>query len=157
MTAGRQFLHYLEMQGIDLAGATAGHEEAFLTHKLNSPRRRDGREPSNLSAWRCSYTSGLHMLMRLAQGKWPPEKEPTSPEEVFRQALCDAYAQWLSDVRGLAANTVRTRRAEAQRFLESLDEKGGDRLPCPDHRCRPRSLCHEPGSATSGGSHANVW
>jgi integrase/recombinase XerD len=127
MTAARQFLQYLGRQGIDLACATSAHEEAFLTHKLNSRRKRDGHEPSDLSAWRCSYTSGLHMLMRLAQGKWPPVKEPTSPEEAFRQAFCDAYAQWLSDVRGLAANTTRTRRAEAQRFLESLDEKGGDR------------------------------
>ena len=127
MTAARQFLHYLRTQGIDLAGATSAHEEAFLAHKLNTRRRRAGHEPSDLSGWRCGYTSGLHILMRLAQGKWPPRTEPKSPEEAFRKGLCDAYAQWLSDVRGLAAATIPNRRAEAQRFLESLHEKGGDR------------------------------
>jgi site-specific recombinase XerD len=64
--------------------------------------------------------------MRLVQGRWPPVTEPTSPQEVFRRDLCDAYAQWLSDVRGLAVTTIPNRRAEAQRFLESLGEKGGD-------------------------------
>jgi hypothetical protein len=42
MTAARGFLHYLGKQGIDVVGATAAHEEAFLIHKLDSRRRRDG-------------------------------------------------------------------------------------------------------------------
>jgi site-specific recombinase XerD len=126
MTAAREFLQYLGKQGIDVVGATAAHEAAFLTHKLDSRRRRDGHEPRNLSGWRCGYTGGVHILMRLVQGRWPPVTEPTSPQEVFRRDLCDAYAQWLSDVRGLAVTTIPNRRAEAQRFLESLGEKGGD-------------------------------
>src|ERR1035438_7663896 len=38
--------------------------------------------------------------------------------------LCDAYAQWLLAVRGLAPTTIPNRRAEAKRFLESLGERG---------------------------------
>jgi site-specific recombinase XerD len=66
--------------------------------------------------------------MRLAQGHWPPATVPANPQETFRQDLCNAYAQWLSDVRGLAATTIPNRKAEAQRFLESLGERGGDKL-----------------------------
>jgi integrase/recombinase XerD len=102
MAAARQFLLYLRKQGVDVAGATAAQEKAFFAHKLDSHRKRHGHEPSDLNSWRWGYTSGVHMVMRLAQGRWPPETEPTSPQEVFRRDLCDTYAQWLSDVRGLA-------------------------------------------------------
>jgi integrase/recombinase XerD len=67
------------------------------------------------------------MIMRLAQGRWPPATEPRSPEEAFRRDLCDAYGKWLSEVRGLAATTIPNRRAEAPRFLEWLGGKAQDR------------------------------
>jgi hypothetical protein len=59
------------------------------------------------------YTGGLHMLLRLVQGEWPPAPVPTSPQERFRWELSDAYGQWLSDARGLASQTIPNRRAEA--------------------------------------------
>lgn len=127
LTAGRQFLLYLGKQGIDAGAATAADEQAFLAEKLASYRQGHGHEPKHLNDWRWGYTGGLHMIMRLAQGRWPPMTEPTSPEDLFRRDLCDAYVQWLSDVRGLAAATIPNRRAEAQRFLESLGERARDR------------------------------
>jgi site-specific recombinase XerD len=127
MAAARQFLLYLAKQGIDVSPATAAHEQLFLAHQLNAYRKRHGHPPRDLNSWRWGYTSGIHMIMRLTQGQWPPFKLPSSPEEAFRQDLCDAYAQWLSDVRGLAATTIPNRQAEAKRFLESLGERGGDK------------------------------
>ena len=126
LTAGRQFLLYLRRQGIDAGEATAADEQAFLAEKLGLYRQRHGNEPKHLKDWRWCYTSGLHMIMRLAQGQWPPVTEPTRPDEVFHRDLCDAYARWLSDVRGLAPTTIPNRRAEAQRFLESLGERAKD-------------------------------
>jgi site-specific recombinase XerD len=126
LTAARQFLLYLERQGVDVAAAGAGHEKAFLRHKLDSYRKRHGREPSDLSGWRWGHTGGIHMVMRLAQGQWPPVTTPASPQDAFRRNLCDAYARWLSDTRGLAITTIPNRRGEAQRFLESLGDRGGD-------------------------------
>lgn len=127
MAAARQFLIYLGKQGIDISRTTAAHEQLFLAHQLKAYRRRHGHAPRDLNSWRWGYTSGIHMVMRLAQGQWPPSKLPACPEEAFRRDLCDAYAQWLSDVRGLAATTIPNRRAEAKRFLESLGERGGDK------------------------------
>ena len=126
LTAARQFLLYLGRHGVDVAAAAAEDEKAFLSHKLDSYRKRHGREPSDLSGWRWGHTSGIHMVMRLAQGQWPPVTTPAGPQDAFRRNLCDAYARWLSDTRGLAITTIPNRRAEAQRFLESLGDRGGD-------------------------------
>jgi site-specific recombinase XerD len=132
MAAGRQFLLYLEKQSVQVALAAAAHEQAFLAHKLDAYRKRYGNEPGDLNGWRWGYTAGIHMTMRLARGQWPPVTEPRNPQDVFRWDLCDAYAQWLSDVRGLAASTIRNRRVEARRFLESLDERGGEQTLLAD-------------------------
>lgn len=132
LTAARQFLLYLEKRGINVALATVEQEQAFLDHKLGSYRKRHGKQPSDLNGWRWGYTSGIHMIMRLAQGQWPPVMESGNPQDVFRRDLCDEYAQWLSDVRGLAATTIPNRRAEAKRFLESLGERGGDQALLAD-------------------------
>lgn len=126
LAAARQFLLYLEKQCIDVTLATASEEQAFLDHKLASHRKRHRHQPRDLNGWRWGFTSGIHMVMRLAQGQWPPMPEPNSPQDVFRRDLCDAYAQWLSDVRGLAVTTILYPRTEAARFLESLGAKGGD-------------------------------
>jgi integrase/recombinase XerD len=126
LTAGRQFLLYLGKQRVDVAAATAEHEKAFLIHKLDSHQKRHGHEPSDLNGWRWGYTGGIHMVMRLAQGRWPPVTTPTNPQEAFRRGLCDAYGRWLSDARGLAVTTIPNLRAEAHRFLDSLGDRGGD-------------------------------
>jgi integrase/recombinase XerD len=126
LAIARQFLRYLEEQGVDVVAAAAEHEKAFLIHRLEAYRKRHGREPNDLSGWRWGQTSGIHMVVRLAQGQWPPVTIPASPEDAFRLNLCDAYARWLSDTRGLAATTIPNRRVEARRFLESLGDRGGD-------------------------------
>ena len=126
LAVARGFLQYLGKQGVDVVAAATEDEKAFLIHRLEAYRKRHGRDPNDLSGWRWGQISGIHMVMRVVQGLWPPVTIPASPEDAFRLNLCDAYARWLSDARGLAATTIPNRRAEARRFLESLGDRGGE-------------------------------
>jgi len=122
MAAARQFLIYLRKRQGGLEVVTPAHVQRYLEHKLRIYRKRHGRLPRDSSGWRWGYTGGIHMLLHLAQGKWPPVPEPSSPQEQIRWELCDAYAQWLSETRGLVPETIQNRRTEALRFLDSLGD-----------------------------------
>jgi integrase/recombinase XerD len=124
MAVAGRFLSYLRAQGIAPEAATASKEQSFLDYRLKRYEKRHNRPPRDLAAWRWDHTHGIHMLMRLVQGQWPPVPAPTTGREAFHQELCDAYARWLSAVRGLSSTTIPNRRAEAKRFLESLRERG---------------------------------
>ena len=49
---------------------------------------------------------------------------PTTPTERWQQQTCTEYAQWLSDIRGLAPATITDCCAEATRFLDWLGTRG---------------------------------
>jgi site-specific recombinase XerD len=121
--AGR-FLSYLRARGISPEVATPTEEQNFLDYRLKKYRKRHNRPPRDLTAWRWGHTHGIHMLMRLVQGQWPPVPRPATRREAFHQELCGAYAQWLSAVRGLSSTTIPNRCMEAKRFLESLRDRG---------------------------------
>jgi integrase/recombinase XerD len=123
LAAASQFLVYLRGQRTGVEVATVAHLRAYLEHRLRLYRKRHGRLPRDTNAWRWDQTGGIHKLLQLAQGKWPPAPEPVTPQEKFRWELCDAYGQWLSESRGLASGTIHNRRAEALRFLESSRNK----------------------------------
>jgi integrase/recombinase XerD len=123
MAVAGRFLSHLRARGIAPEVATATEEQSFLDCKLKRYEKRHNRPPRDLAAWRWDHTHGIHMLMRLVQGQWPPVPAPTTRREAFHQELCDAYARWLSAVRGLSSATIPNRRAEAKRFLESLRER----------------------------------
>jgi integrase/recombinase XerD len=82
-----------------VAAAAAEDEKAFLSQKLDSYRKRHKREPSDLSGWRWGHTSGIHMVMRLAQGQWPPVTTPTGPQDAFRRNLCITKSLFLCATR----------------------------------------------------------
>jgi site-specific recombinase XerD len=124
MPVARQFLFYLRETAIAPEAATVAHEEGFLDYKLKRYCERHGGLPDDVSAWRWGHTHGIHMVLRLVQGQWPPVSEPATRQEAFHRELCDAYAKWLTEVRGLAPTTISNRRAEAKRFLESLGKRG---------------------------------
>lgn len=123
LAAAGGFLLYLRKHAVGVEAATVAHEQGFLKQKLRLYRKRHGRLPRDSSGWRWGYTGGIHMLLYLAQGKWPPVPKPSSPQEQVRWELCDAYAQWLSKTRGLAPETIQNRRTEALRFLDSLGDE----------------------------------
>jgi len=132
MAAARQFLLYLQKHQIGVESAKLSDVQAFLQHKLSIYRKRHGRQPKDVNAWRWSYTGGIHLILLLAQGKWPPALKPRTLQEQARRQLCDAYAQWLLDARGLAPKTIHNRRVRALQFLESLGNEILSRITVSD-------------------------
>lgn len=117
------FLCFLAKKLVPIEAAQPEHVQAYLQEALRVYRRRHGRPPSIEAGWRCSHTSGIHILLRLVQGRWPPEPISANPIQEFHAHLCDEYVQWLTESRGLAAETVSGHHALASRLLSWLGER----------------------------------
>jgi site-specific recombinase XerD len=117
------FLRFLDKKHVPIEAAQPEHVRAYLQEALRVYRRRHGRPPSIVAGWRCSHTSGVHMLLRLVQGRWPPEPVPANPIQPFHARLCSEYVQWLTESRGLAAETVSGHHGLASRLLSWLGEQ----------------------------------
>lgn len=121
--AGR-FLTYLNKRHMAVEATEPADVGLYLQNELRLFRQHHRRAPGSLVGWRGSHTRGIHMLLRLVQGQWPPAPVPSTPREVFHQQLCVEYASWMCDLRGLALQTRSERCAEARRFLSWLGERG---------------------------------
>lgn len=117
------FLEFLDRRQVAIEMAQAEHVQAYLRQALRLYRRAYGRSPGKEAQWRRSHTSGVHMLLRLVQGQWPPKQATTNPLQEFHMQLCSAYALWLEESRGLAAETIADRRSFAARLLSWLGER----------------------------------
>ncbi|MBI1956565.1 MAG: tyrosine-type recombinase/integrase [Acidobacteria bacterium] len=86
LQVGRRFLSFLSYRSITLESATPADLSAFIERELVLYRRDQGRLPQNTVNWRCGLTHGIHYLLRLVQGKWPPPR-PVQPwlERLKRQ------------------------------------------------------------------------
>jgi integrase len=122
MTAARHFLADLEARHVDIDTAQPAHVELYLQQALRRYRRRHGRAPGYKS-WRRLQADGIHMLLRLAQGRWPPVVTAIEPAEEFRREICEAYAQWMASLCGRSPGTVLARYGEAGRLLDWLGER----------------------------------
>jgi integrase/recombinase XerD len=122
MTAARHFLGHIGAKCVDIGAAQPADVELYLQQALRRYRRRHGRAPGYKS-WRRLQTDGIHMLLRLAQGRWPPVAVAIQPAEKFRRELCGAYSRWMADICGRSPGTVLARCGEAGRFLAWLDER----------------------------------
>ena len=91
----------------------------FHEHHRRAPR-------SSTADWRRSHTAGIDMLLRLVHGEWPPRSVPSTPFQILRHDLCEQYDKWMSDLRGLATVTIMGRCAEAQRFLDWLEDRASE-------------------------------
>jgi integrase/recombinase XerD len=121
----RQFLVYLHKRHIAPEATQPSDVDLYLQNELKLFRECHRRAPrSSMADWRRSHTAGIHMLLRLVQGQWPPTPIPSTPREVFHQQVCQEYDRWMRDLRGLAAKTRSRRCAEANRFLTWLEERG---------------------------------
>ena len=124
----RQFLAYLHKRHIVLEATQPSDVNLYLRNKLELFRHRHQRAPkSPMVDWRSSHAAGIHMLLRLVKGRWPPTPIPSTPREVFHQQVCQEYDRWMSDLCGLAPNTRSCRCAEASRFLIWLEQRSGSR------------------------------
>jgi integrase/recombinase XerD len=122
MTAARHFLVELERQNVGVAATQPPHVEHYLQRALRRYRRRHGRTPG-YKGWRCLQTDGIHTLLRLVQGRWPPVGPAIGPAEEFQQEVCGAYAQWMAGSCGRSPGTVLACCGEAGRFLDWLGER----------------------------------
>lgn len=113
----RKFLRYLEQRGLGVADAQPIHVAMYLRCELRRFMRHHGHAPQSLEHWRASHTAGVHQLLRMVLGNWPPAPEAGDAFEAFAYKLGAEFAQWLDDVRGLASETIYDLVAEARRFM----------------------------------------
>lgn len=119
----RAFLDYLAARDMQVTKVTPSQIEQYLRHAILSFRNRHGRPPG--PHWHSIPRSGIHALLRLAQGQWPPALEVVGPDAVLRHAICHAYERWLRDERGLATASIDALMWEARHFLTWQLDRGG--------------------------------
>lgn len=123
----REFLDYLALRNAAVANVTEVQVEKYLRHAIRSFRKRHGRRPG--AGWHAIPRAGIHALLRLAQGQWPPARKTTSAAEAMRFAICDEYEAWLREERGLAESSIYALMWEGRNFLAwQLDRCGVDSL-----------------------------
>jgi site-specific recombinase XerD len=122
IAAARNFVAFLHEQNIAITEAQSTTVESYL--KTARPKRgwRNRRSTAD-EQWRRAQKNGIHMLLRMVLGQWPPIPAVATEDELYRQELCEEYAKWLAEMRGLAQETVAERKAEAGRFLRWLGKR----------------------------------
>ena len=119
----RWFLEYLARRSVPITEVTEAHVAHHLHHAIIMFRKRHGRLPGPY--WHSIPRSGIHALLRLAQGQWPPVRKATSAAEAMRFAICDEYENWLREERGLAVSSIYALMWEGRNFLAwQLDRRG---------------------------------
>lgn len=117
MIGSRLFLEFLAKNYIAVGAATPAHVEQYLKQAEWRYRQCHGHSP-DYKGWWSSRTAGIHMLLRLVQGHWPPVAMP--PET--RRKICEGYTRWLTVLSGITETTVSARCKEACRFLDWLGD-----------------------------------
>ena len=141
ITVARHFLHYLDKQHVDISVALPANVEWYLQRARGKYRRRHGHSPE-CKGWRSLHSNGIHMLLRLAQGQWPPVPTAVTASEILQSEIRREYAQWMAGQRGLAQETVSHRCSEAGRLLDRVRERPMSKGATPEnyiHRLRLRS------------------
>ena len=118
----RSFMAYLEKRGIEIGAVQLPNVEQYLQRGRRLYRRRHGHFPEYKS-WRGTQTNGIHMLLRLVFGQWPPVPVGVTKTEVFGRERCQEYVRWMTSFSGLADLTMAHRRDEARRFIEWLGDR----------------------------------
>lgn len=123
----RGFLDYLALRNIPIMEVTEAQVAQYLQYAIAMFRKRHGRAPAR--EWHSIPRSGIHALLRLAQGQWPSAPKATCAADALRFAICDEYETWLREERGLAAASIYALMWEGRNFLAwQLDRHGVDSL-----------------------------
>jgi site-specific recombinase XerD len=120
------FLDYLGQRGILIADVIDVQVEQYLRHAIVLFKKQRGRCPS--ARWHEVPRSGIHALLRLAHGQWPPAIRPICVADAARFAIGDEYEIWLREERGLACSSVAALMWEARNFLAWQSDHGIDGL-----------------------------
>ena len=119
----RGFLAFLAEHGIQITAVTPLLVAQYLRHAAVTFRKRRGRPPG--PNWHSIPRSGIHALLRIALGQWPPEPDVIGPEAILRHTVCCNYATWLRNERGLATASIAALMWEARHFLAWQLDRGG--------------------------------
>lgn len=119
----REFLAYLAQHEMPIATVTPTQVAHYLRHARVVFMKRLGRQPAG--DWHSIPRSGIHALLRLARGQWPPEPEVIGSEAALRNEICVKYETWLREERGLAPASIVALLAEARHFLDWQLDRGG--------------------------------
>lgn len=111
----REFVDYLARRRIGITDVTEVHVAQYLRHAIALFRKRHGRAAG--PRWHSIPRSGIHALLRLAQGQWPPAPKITCAADAARFTICDEYESWLHEERGLARPSIVALLWEARHFL----------------------------------------
>jgi integrase/recombinase XerD len=122
LAATRRFLHYLQNRAVSIDNVGSDILDDFFISQLRQYQQRYGRTPEGVNHWHHLFNRGVTGFLRFALGQWPPGPTPTNDREEFHRQICDDYAQWLADTRGLAPATIISRRSQSQHFLAWLGE-----------------------------------
>lgn len=123
----RGFVEYLAQRNIQIAEVTEAQVAQYLQYAIAMFHKRHGRAPAR--NWYSIPRSGIHALLRLAQGEWPSTPKATCAADALRFAICDEYETWLREERGLAAASIDALMWEGRNFLTwQLDRQGPDSL-----------------------------
>jgi integrase/recombinase XerD len=117
------FVGYLNKRQVALEAVEPADVDHYLREELRLYRQRHRRFPRSIDHWRHRRTAGIYMLLNLVRKQWPPEVVGT-PSEQFHRQVCEQYAEWMTDVRGLTRETRSRCCTEAQQFLSWLAERG---------------------------------
>lgn len=123
----RGFVGYLVQRNIKVAEVTEAQVAHYLQYAIGMFHKRHGRTPAR--GWHSIPRSGIHALLRLAQGEWPSAPKAACAADALRVAICDKYETWLREERGLAAASISALMWEGRNFLLwQLGRHGPDSL-----------------------------
>lgn len=111
----RGFVDHLAQRNILVADVTEAQVERYLCDAVVLFRKRRDRLPG--PRWHQIPCAGIHALLRLVQGQWPPAPKVTCAADALRLTICDEYATWLREERGLAQPSIEAFLWEARYFL----------------------------------------
>ncbi|WP_313806654.1 site-specific integrase [Sphingobium sp.] len=117
------FLDYLIERDMPVGTVTPVQVDQYFCHATQRFQARYGRVPS--SRWHMIPRAAISRLLRLAQGKWPPEAEMIGPDAEHRHVICREYETWLREERGLAIASIAALMWEARNFLRWQFDRGG--------------------------------
>lgn len=111
----RWFIEYLLLQNLQISEVTEAEVTQYLQYAVAIFCKRHGREPGR--NWNSIPRAGIHALLRLVHGQWPPAPKATCPADTLLFAICDEYESWLREERGLASASIDTLMWEGRNFL----------------------------------------
>ncbi len=115
LPVARAFLRFLEMRGVDPVAARLSHVHSYLRSCRARYRGRRAGDRPEAEPWLRHYLSPIHLLLRMAQGQWPPRSEVERRVASYRRSLRRRH---------LSQRTISLYGIMARRFLRFLDRRG---------------------------------